>query len=121
MSCFLSCVRFETTTDNNKPTSTESGSVSGVTCYTWDDVESLTSNFSRLIGTGGYSSIYLARVSGSINAALKVHVSSHRLYQVFRSELEILLRLQHPHIVKLLGYFDDSGSYPSSLNPFLNS
>jgi serine/threonine protein kinase len=27
---------------------------------------------------------------------------------VFRSELEILLRLQHPHIVKLLGYFDDS-------------
>ncbi|KAL9858479.1 putative transferase, protein kinase RLK-Pelle-RLCK-XIII family [Arabidopsis thaliana] len=108
MSCFLSCVRFETTTDNIKPTSTESGSVSGVTCYTWDDVESLTSNFSRLIGTGGYSSIYLARVSGSINAALKVHVSSHRLYQVFRSELEILLRLQHPHIVKLLGYFDDS-------------
>ncbi|EFH67296.1 hypothetical protein ARALYDRAFT_313871 [Arabidopsis lyrata subsp. lyrata] len=107
MSCFLSCVRFDTT-DNNKPTITESGSVSGVTCYTWDDVESLTSNFSRLIGTGGYSSIYLARLSGSNNAALKVHVSSHRLYQVFRSELEILLRLQHPHIVKLLGYFDDS-------------
>ncbi|KAG7593763.1 Protein kinase domain [Arabidopsis thaliana x Arabidopsis arenosa] len=111
MSCFLSCVRFDTTTtttDNNKPTITGSVSVSGVTCYTWDDVESLTSNFSRLIGTGGYSSIYLARLSGSINAALKVHVSSHRLYQVFRSELEILLRLQHPHIVKLLGYFDDS-------------
>ncbi|CAH2035123.1 unnamed protein product [Thlaspi arvense] len=110
MSCFLTCVRFDdsTTTTDNKPTITGSVSVSGVTCYTWDDVESLTSNFSRLIGSGGYSSIYLARLSGSNKAALKVHAGSHRLYQVFRSELEILLRLQHPHIVKLLGYFDDS-------------
>uniref|UniRef100_A0A1J3D2L2 non-specific serine/threonine protein kinase n=1 Tax=Noccaea caerulescens TaxID=107243 RepID=A0A1J3D2L2_NOCCA len=112
MSCFLTCVRFDdsttTTTDNKQPTVTGSVSVSGVTCYTWDDVESLTSNFSRLIGSGGYSSIYLARLSGSNKAALKVHAGSHRLYQVFRSELEILLRLQHPHIVKLLGYFDDS-------------
>ncbi|XP_024009014.1 probable receptor-like protein kinase At1g33260 isoform X2 [Eutrema salsugineum] len=113
MSCLLSCVRFDdsTTTTDNKPTTiTGSVSVSGVTCYTWDDVESLTSNFSRLIGSGGYSSIYLARLSGSNKAALKVHVGSHRLYQVFKSELEILLRLQHPHIVKLLGYFDDSES-----------
>ncbi|KAL1222155.1 putative receptor-like protein kinase [Cardamine amara subsp. amara] len=109
MSCFLSCVRFDdSSTDNNKPMIKGSVSVSGVTCYSWDDVESLTSNFSKLIGSGGYSSIYLARLSNSNNAALKVHVSSHRLYQVFRSELEILLRLQHPHIVKLLGYFDDS-------------
>ncbi|KAF8098612.1 hypothetical protein N665_0263s0041 [Sinapis alba] len=111
MSCFLTCIRFDSsimTTTNNKPTITGSISVSGVTCYTWDDVESLTSNFSRVIGSGGYSSIYLARLSGSNKAALKVHVGSHRLYQVFRSELDILLRLQHPHIVKLLGYFDDS-------------
>ncbi|VVB11807.1 unnamed protein product [Arabis nemorensis] len=111
MSCFLTCVRFDdSATDNNKPTTvTGSISVSGVvTCYTRDGIESLTSNFSTLIGSGGYSNIYLARLSGSYKAALKVHVSSHRLYQVFRSELEILLRLQHPHIVKLLGYFDDS-------------
>ncbi|KFK45060.1 hypothetical protein AALP_AA1G338600 [Arabis alpina] len=116
MSCFLTCVRFDdsstTTTDNNNnKLTTVTGSVSvsnGVTSYTWDDVESLTSNFSTLIGSGGYSRIYLARLSSSYKAALKVHVSSHRLYQVFRSELEILLRLQHPHIVKLLGYFDDS-------------
>lgn len=125
MSCFLTCVRFDdsatTATDNNnKPMITGSVSVSGgVTCYTWDDVESLTSNFSTLIGSGGYSSIYLARLSGSNKAALKVHVGSHRLYQVFRSELEILLRLQHPHIVKLLGYCDDSGFHFSN-NSVLN-
>ncbi|ESQ38521.1 hypothetical protein EUTSA_v10028779mg [Eutrema salsugineum] len=110
MACFLNCVRFEasaTTTD--KPTSKRGAlNVSGVTCYTWDDVKALTSNFSRLIGSGGYSSIYMARSGGSDKAALKVHVSSHRLYQIFRVELDILLRLQHPNIVKLLGYFDDS-------------
>ncbi|XP_010455437.1 PREDICTED: probable receptor-like protein kinase At4g10390 [Camelina sativa] len=106
MACFLNCIRFDvTTTTTEKPTSKGSG----VTCYSsWDDVETLTSNFSRLIGSGGYSSIYMARFSGSDKAALKVHVSSHRLYQVFRLELDILLRLQHPNIVKLLGYFDDS-------------
>ncbi|KAL1198450.1 putative receptor-like protein kinase [Cardamine amara subsp. amara] len=108
MACFLNCVRFDvSTTITDKPTSKESG----VTCYrSWDDVEALTSNFSRLIGSGGYSSIYMARFSGSGShkAALKVHVSSHRLYQVFRLELDILLRLKHPNIVKLLGYFDDS-------------
>ncbi|CAN8314069.1 unnamed protein product [Cochlearia groenlandica] len=113
MSCFLTCARFDgstaTTTDKKNHTVTRSVSVlSGVSCYTWDDVESLTSNFSTLIGSGGYSRIYLARLSGSYKAAIKVHVASHRLYQVFRSELEILIRLQHPHIVKLLGYFDDS-------------
>lgn len=107
MACFLNCVRFDVSkTITDKPTSKESGLI----CYSsWDDVEALTSNFSRLIGSGGYSSIYMARFSGSVKAALKVHVSSHRLYQVFRLELDILLRLHHPNIVKLLGYFDDSG------------
>ncbi|CAH2070907.1 unnamed protein product [Thlaspi arvense] len=114
MACFLNCVRFDVSKRiTDKPTSKgESLTVSGVTCYSWDDVEALTSNFSRLIGSGGYSSIYMARSSttsgGSDKAALKVHVSSHRLYKIFRVELDILLRLHHPNIVKLLGYFDDS-------------
>ncbi|CAG7894342.1 unnamed protein product [Brassica rapa] len=110
MACFLNCVRFDVTkTITDKPTSKEgSVAVSSVTRYSWDDVEALTSNFSRLIGSGGYSSIYMARLSSSAKAALKVHVSSHRLYKIFRLELDILLRLQHPNIVKLLGYFDDS-------------
>lgn len=110
MACFLKCVRFDVTpTITDKPTIKEgSSAVTGVTRYSWDDVEALTSNFSRLIGSGGYSSIYMARLSSSAKAALKVHVSSHRLYKIFKLELDILLRLQHPNIVKLLGYFDDS-------------
>ncbi|KAJ4910080.1 putative receptor-like protein kinase [Raphanus sativus] len=110
MACFLKCVPFNVTpTITDKPTSKEGSlAVSGVTRYSWDDVEALTSNFSRLIGSGGYSSIYMARLSSSAKAALKVHVSSHRLYKIFKLELDILLRLHHPNIVKLLGYFDDS-------------
>ncbi|CAH8319266.1 unnamed protein product [Eruca vesicaria subsp. sativa] len=112
MACFLNCVRFDVTaTITDKPTSKEGSlavSAGGVTRYSWDDVEALTSNFSRLIGSGGYSSIYMARLSNSAKAALKVHVSSHRLYKIFKLELDILLRLHHPNIVKLLGYSDDS-------------
>ncbi|XP_010530420.1 PREDICTED: probable receptor-like protein kinase At4g10390 [Tarenaya hassleriana] len=111
MACFLSCVRFG---DSVRKTTTAEpvgrvGCVdSGVKSYSWEEIESLTSNFVRLIGSGGYSSVYMSRLPGSDKAALKVHVGSHRLYQVFRVELGVLLRLHHPNIVKLLGYFDDS-------------
>ncbi|KFK31987.1 hypothetical protein AALP_AA6G185500 [Arabis alpina] len=121
MGCFLNCVRFHvSSTVTDKPKS-KVGSLtdSGVTCYSWDDLEAITSNFSRLIGSGGYSSIYMARLSGSDKGALKVHVSSHRLYQIFKVELQILLHLQHPYIVKLLGYFDDSEENGSLLLEYL--
>ncbi|XP_010538891.1 PREDICTED: probable receptor-like protein kinase At4g10390 [Tarenaya hassleriana] len=111
MACFLGCVRF----DGSVKTATKFadqgcvGSAVSVRSYNWDEVESVTSNFARVVGSGGYSSVYMARLPGSDKpAALKVHVGSHRLYQVFRAELDVLLRLRHPNIVKLLGYFDDS-------------
>ncbi|PPR89020.1 hypothetical protein GOBAR_AA31661 [Gossypium barbadense] len=42
-----------------------------------------------------------------VKGAVKVHISDDRLIQVFKQELDILLRLQHDNIVKLLGYCDD--------------
>lgn len=78
--------------------------------YSWDDIERFTKNFSQVIGSGGFSSVYLARLidySSSTNGAIKIHVGSDRLNQVFKQELDILLRLSHDNIVKLIGYCDD--------------
>uniref|UniRef100_R7W5U1 Putative LRR receptor-like serine/threonine-protein kinase n=1 Tax=Aegilops tauschii TaxID=37682 RepID=R7W5U1_AEGTA len=36
-----------------------------------------------------------------------VHCSSERLHRAFRQELDVLLSLRHPHIVRLLGYCDE--------------
>ena len=61
---------------------------------------------SALVAEGGF--IYLARLSGALSA-LKDHRSSERLHRVFRQELETLLRIRHPHIVRLLGFCEQQG------------
>ncbi|XP_010919361.1 salt tolerance receptor-like cytoplasmic kinase 1 [Elaeis guineensis] len=76
--------------------------------FGWTEIESLTGNFtsSAIIGEGGSSTVYLATLPSSL-AALKVLRSSERLHRAFRLELDVLLRLRHPNIVRLLGFCDD--------------
>ncbi|OQU93397.1 probable receptor-like protein kinase At4g10390 [Sorghum bicolor] len=72
----------------------------------WAQVEAMTGGFtSAVVGEGGFSTVYLARLAGSL-AAVKVHRSSERLHRAFRQELDALLRVRHPHIVRLLGFCD---------------
>ncbi|XP_010934611.1 salt tolerance receptor-like cytoplasmic kinase 1 [Elaeis guineensis] len=80
--------------------------------YGWLEVESLTGNFTAaVIGEGGFSIVYLARLTGaaapSSLAAVKVHRSGERLHRAFLQELDVLIRLRHPRIVRLLGFCDD--------------
>ncbi|CAN6304582.1 unnamed protein product [Urochloa humidicola] len=72
----------------------------------WAQVEAMTGRFtSAVVGEGGFSTVYLARLSGAL-AAVKVHRSSERLHRVFRQELDALQRVRHPHIVRLLAFCD---------------
>ncbi|MBA0763237.1 hypothetical protein Gotri_012723 [Gossypium trilobum] len=75
--------------------------------FRWEEIKAATKDFSRVIGQGGFSNVYLANLSGSSRGAVKIHAASDRLNQVFKQELDILLRLRHDNIVKLLGYCDD--------------
>jgi hypothetical protein len=77
----------------------------------WAEVESVTCGFSsRVIGQGGFSTVYLASLSSSRLGAVKVQRSSERLHRVFRQELDVLMAVRHPHIVRLLGYCDERGN-----------
>ena len=74
----------------------------------WAEVETATGGFSsKVVGRGGFSTVYLASLSSSRLGAVKVHCSSERLHRAFRRELDVLLSLRHPHIVRLLGYCDE--------------
>jgi serine/threonine protein kinase len=74
----------------------------------WAQVEAMTGGFtSAVVGEGGFSTVYLARLAGCL-AAVKVQRSSERLRRAFRQELDALLRVRHPHIVRLLGFCDHS-------------
>ncbi|MBA0564012.1 hypothetical protein Golob_008971, partial [Gossypium lobatum] len=79
--------------------------------FSWDEIKNVTKDFSLVIGQGGFSNVYLANLSGnSRQGAVKVHIGGDRLNQVFKQELDILLRLRHDNIVKLLGYCNDLGA-----------
>ncbi|KAK5817542.1 hypothetical protein PVK06_022466 [Gossypium arboreum] len=81
----------------------------------WDEIKDVTKDFSLVIGRGRFSIVYLANLFvNSRQGAVKVHISDDRLIQVFKQELDILLRLQHDNIVKLLGYCDDLGTLRES-------
>ncbi|RZC69426.1 hypothetical protein C5167_032523 [Papaver somniferum] len=77
--------------------------------FTWEEIEGLTMNFSsRVVGEGGFSTIYLSHFSDSILGALKIHGgNSERLNRMFKQELEVLLHIRHHNIVSLLGYCDE--------------
>uniref|UniRef100_A0A0E0M9Q5 Salt tolerance receptor-like cytoplasmic kinase 1 n=1 Tax=Oryza punctata TaxID=4537 RepID=A0A0E0M9Q5_ORYPU len=80
------------------------GAVGAARRLSWSQVEAMTGGFtSAVVGEGGFSTVYLARVAGAL-AAVKVHRSSERLHRVFRQELDALLRVRHPHIVRLLAF-----------------
>lgn len=78
--------------------------------FSWDELERFSSNFSRVVGSGGFSTVYLSQFPDSSLGAIKmIHggSSSQRLHRLFKQELDILLRLRHDNIVELLGYSDD--------------
>ncbi|XP_039062493.1 probable receptor-like protein kinase At4g10390 [Hibiscus syriacus] len=75
--------------------------------FTWDEIKDFTKDFSRLIGQGGFSNVYLANLPCSALGAVKIHVGNDWLNQVFKQELDIVTRLQHDNIVKFIGYCDD--------------
>ncbi|TVU33700.1 hypothetical protein EJB05_25533, partial [Eragrostis curvula] len=79
---------------------------------TWKEVEALTGCFDEaaVVGRGGSSVVYLARLRHGAPVAVKVHRWSsggERRLRAFRQELDLLRRIRHPHIVALLAYSDD--------------
>ncbi|KAJ6850634.1 protein kinase APK1A [Iris pallida] len=77
--------------------------------YSWAEVEALTAGFTaEVVGEGGFSTVYLGRLPADSKAvAVKVQRSSERLRRAFLQELDVLLHLRHPNIVRLVGYCAD--------------
>lgn len=79
--------------------------------FSSSEISALVTNpkCSTLIAEGGFSTVHLATLPGSRShqAAFKVHQTSQRLYCMFHQELDVLRHVDHPNIVRLLGYSDD--------------
>ncbi|KAK9716090.1 hypothetical protein RND81_06G210500 [Saponaria officinalis] len=106
MNFFMGC--FGSTTGARVENEDRVGPETLVKRYKWEEIERYTMKFREVIGVGGYSRVYLAKFPNLTFGAIKVYNNcSERLNQVFKSELEISQMLNHPNIVKLLGYCHD--------------
>lgn len=91
----------------------------------WGEIERITGGFAEVVGEGGFSTVYMGRLRGcrggsaaaaAAAVAVKVHCGGgERVSLAFKQELDVLLRLKHENIVRLLGYCDDAGRHVARL------
>nr|AAK11567.1 Pto-like protein kinase F [Solanum habrochaites] len=74
------------------------------------DLEEATNNFDDkfVIGESGFGKVYRGVLRDGTKVALKRHNrDSRESIEEFETEIEILPRRSHPHLVSLIGYCDD--------------
>ncbi|KAG6603292.1 MDIS1-interacting receptor like kinase 2, partial [Cucurbita argyrosperma subsp. sororia] len=76
----------------------------------YEDIMEATEDFDikYCIGTGGYGSVYRARLpNGKVVALKKLHTSESQettLFKSFQNEVDMLKEIRHKNIIKLHGY-----------------
>ncbi|GKA51689.1 MDIS1-interacting receptor like kinase 2-like protein [Tanacetum coccineum] len=117
--CFLllgcvCCHRHKATKDKIEVQTTKNGDVCSILNYdgtiAYEDFISATEDFDLKyrIGTGGYGSVYEAKLpNGKIFALKKLHrfeAEQPTFNQSFKNEVQVLTNLRHKNIVKLYGF-----------------
>ncbi|KAL0722762.1 hypothetical protein Bca4012_037361 [Brassica carinata] len=74
---------------------------------TYPEVLRMTNNFERVLGKGGFGTVYHGNLDDAQVAVKMLSHSSAQGYKEFKAEVELLLRVHHRHLVGLVGYCDD--------------
>ncbi|KAE8664690.1 Receptor-like protein kinase FERONIA [Hibiscus syriacus] len=80
--------------------------------YSLSEIKKATKNFdeSNVIGVGGFGKVYKGVVDGSTNVAIKrSNPSSEQGVNEFQTEINMLSKLRHKHLVSLIGFCEDGG------------
>ncbi|XVF86744.1 hypothetical protein PTKIN_Ptkin18bG0067000 [Pterospermum kingtungense] len=75
--------------------------------FSYFDVLRITNNFERVIGKGGFGTVYHGFIADTEVAVKMLSKSSIQGYQQFEAEVELLLRVHHRNLTTLIGYCDD--------------
>ncbi|KAH0852465.1 hypothetical protein HID58_094004 [Brassica napus] len=108
---FLFCIQKEKTPNSADPRTTRSSVPAIMTKnrrFTYSEVVTMTNNFEKILGKGGFGMVYHGTVNGTEQVAVKVlSHSSSQGYKEFKAEVELLLRVHHKNLVRLVGYCDE--------------
>ncbi|GLU22319.1 hypothetical protein SLE2022_384060 [Rubroshorea leprosula] len=76
--------------------------------FTYSEISNITSNFSMVIGEGGFGKVYLGTLNDGTCVAVKVLSSSSKQgYKEFQVEAQLLMIVHHKNLVSLVGYCDE--------------
>lgn len=81
------------------------GTSSAFKKFSYKETKKATNNFSTVIGEGGFGTVYKAEFEGGSVAAVKrMNKISEQAENEFCTEIQLLARLHHRHLVALRGF-----------------
>ncbi|XP_044484224.1 LRR receptor-like serine/threonine-protein kinase IOS1 [Mangifera indica] len=76
--------------------------------FSYSDVLKMTNNFERVLGKGGFGTVYHGYIDNDIQVAVKMlSPSSVQGYKQFQAEVKLLLRVHHRNLTTLAGYCEE--------------
>ncbi|WZZ72770.1 hypothetical protein YC2023_084140 [Brassica napus] len=75
--------------------------------FKYSEVVSITNNFERVLGKGGFGEVYHGISDGDQVAVKILSEESAQGYKEFRAEVKILMRVHHRNLTSLFGYCNE--------------
>ncbi|XP_062088372.1 LRR receptor-like serine/threonine-protein kinase IOS1 [Humulus lupulus] len=79
--------------------------------FTYSEVIKMTDNFERILGRGGFGTVFHGFVDDGTQVAVKMlSHSSVQGYQQFQAEVKLLMRVHHRNLTSLVGYCNEGSN-----------